>query len=74
MIYKASILLLIIPRTFITKFNDLLFKFMRGSNWERVSKNVLCNNIKSGGIKMMHFELHYTPKAYSFFLMKLVVH
>ena len=60
MIYKASILPLIIPRTFITKINKLLFKFIWGSNWERVSRNVLCNNIESGEAKMVHLESYLT--------------
>ena len=60
MIYKASILPLIIPKTLITKINKLLFKFIWGSNWERVSRNVLCNNIESGGAKMMHLESYLT--------------
>ena len=59
-VYKASILPLIIPRAFITKINKLLFKFIWGSNWERVSRNVLCNNIESGGAKMMHLESYLT--------------
>ena len=60
MIYKASILPLIIPKTLITKINKLLFKFIWGSNWERVSRNILCNNIESGGAKMLHLESYLT--------------
>ena len=60
MIYKASILPLIIPKTLITKINKLLFKFIWGSNWERVSRNVLCNNIEFGGAKMLHLESYPT--------------
>ena len=60
MIYKASILPLIITRTFITKINKLLFKLLWGFNWERVRRNVLCNNIESGGTKMMHLESYLT--------------
>ena len=60
MIYKASILPLIIPKTLITKINKLLFKFFWGSNWEKVSRNVLCNNIESGGAKMLHLESYLT--------------
>ena len=60
MIYKASILPLIIPKTLITKINKLLFKFIWGSNWEKVIRNVLCNNIESGGAKMLHLELYLT--------------
>ena len=60
MIYKASILSLIIPKTCITKINKLLFKFIWGSNWERVSRNVLCNNTESGGAKMLHLESYLT--------------
>ena len=60
MIYKESILPLIIPRTFITKMNKLLFKFTWDSNWERATRNVLCNNIESGGNKMMHLESYLT--------------
>ena len=70
MIYKASILPLIIPRTFITKINKLLFKFIWGSNWERVSRNVLCNNIDSSGTKVIHLESYLTAlhaKSLSFF-------
>ena len=60
MIYKASILPLIIRRTLITKINKLLFKFIWGSNWERVSRNVLCYNIESGRAKMMHLKSYLT--------------
>ena len=60
MIYKTSILPLIIPRTLVTKINELLFKFIWGSNWEKVSRNVLCNNIESGEAKMIHLELYLT--------------
>ena len=60
MIYKASILPLIIPKTLITKINKLLFKFIWDSNWERVIRNALCNNIESGGAKMLHLELYLT--------------
>ena len=60
MIYKASMLPLIIPKTLITKINKLLFKFIWSSNWERVSRNVLCNNIESDGGKMMHLESYLT--------------
>ena len=56
MIYKASTLPPIIPRTFITKTDKLLFKFIWGSNWRRVSRNVLYNNIECGEAKMMHLE------------------
>ena len=77
MIYKASILPLIIPTTFKTNINKLLFKFIWGSNWERVSRNVLCNNIETGGAKMMHLESYLTAlhtKSLSLPLMKLIVH
>ena len=30
--------------------------FIWGSNWERVSRNKLCNNIEFVGAKMMHLE------------------
>ena len=60
MIYKVSILPLIIPKTLITKINKLLFKFIWGSNWERVSRNVLCNIIESGGAKILHLESYLT--------------
>ena len=60
MIYKASILPLIIPRTLIRKINKLLFKLMCSSNWERVGRKVLCNDIESGGAKMMHLKSYLT--------------
>ena len=48
MMYKAKALLMpLITRTFITKVNKLLFKFIWSSNREKVSRNVLCNNIES---------------------------
>ena len=60
MIHKASKLPQIIPRTFTTKVNKLLFKFVWASNRKRVSRNVLCNNIESGGAKMMHLDSFLT--------------
>ena len=74
MIYKASILPPIIPRTLITKISKLLFKFIWGSNWERVSRNVLCSNTESGGAKMMHLESYLTALLAKSLLMKLIVH
>ena len=71
MIYRARLLPLIIQKTFIAKTN------FWGSNWERVSRHVLCNDIKSAGAKMMHLESCLTAlhaKNLLLFLMKLVVH
>ena len=59
MIHKASKLPLNISRTFITKINKLLFKYVWGSNRKRVSSNVLCN-IESGRAKIMHLESFLT--------------
>ena len=42
------------------KINKLFFKFIWGSDWEKVSRNVLRNNIESGGAKMMHLESYLT--------------
>ena len=42
------------------KINKLIFEFIWGSNYERVSKNELCNNIESGGAKMMRLESYLT--------------
>ena len=55
MMYKA-LLMPLITRTFKTKVNKLLFKFIWSSNREKVSRNVLCNNIESYGAKLMHLE------------------
>ena len=60
MIYKASILPLIISRSFITIFNKLIFKFIWCSNWKGVSRKLLCNKIESSGVKMIHLDLYLT--------------
>ena len=54
--YKAAMLPVMLPKNLLQKFNKLFFRFIWGSNWERVSRNVLCGNIESGGVNMIHLE------------------
>jgi len=50
----------IIPKIFLKSFNTLLFYFLWRSNWERVRRIILCNDIEAGGAKMLNLESYLT--------------
>ena len=48
-IYKVSHLSIFLPDSFVDELNQILFRFICGSKWEKNYRLKLCCNIKEGG-------------------------
>ena len=57
-VYKASNLPVVLPDSFIKQVNQILFKFILGSKWEKIGRFQLCRNIEEGEAKMMDIKQH----------------
>ena len=55
-VFKILVLLVFSPKDFSKKLTRLFYRFIWGSNWERISRQKLCNNIEHGGAKMVDVE------------------
>ena len=49
--HKAFYLPMHFPEAFIKQLDKLMFKFILGSKWEKISTSKLCCNIEDGGAK-----------------------
>ena len=47
------------PKRFTKKLARLFYRFIWGSNWERISRQKLCNGIEHGGAKMIDVEKYF---------------
>ena len=57
-IYKVSHLPIFLPDSFVNELNQILFRFIWGSKWEKISRLKLCCNIKEGGANMIDIKCH----------------
>ena len=58
-IHKTSRLPMHSPEAFVEQLDKLTFKFIFGSNWEKISRSKLCCNIEDGGAKMIDVKQHF---------------
>jgi len=42
-----------LTETFIKKINQVMFKFIWRSRWEKIERAILCNNIREGRAKII---------------------
>ena len=57
-IYKVSYLPIFLPDSFVNELNQILFRFIWGSKWEKISRLKLYCNIKEGGANMIDIKCH----------------
>ena len=57
-IYKVSHLPIFLPDSFVNELNQILFRFIWGSKWEKISRLKLCCNIKEVGANMIDIKCH----------------
>ena len=58
-VFKILVLPVFPPKDFTKKLTRILYRFIWGSNWERISKQKLCNGIEHGGSKMVNVEKYF---------------
>ena len=58
LVYKAANSHVILPDSFIKQVNQILFKFIWGSKWEKIGRSQLCCDIEEGGAKMIDIKQH----------------
>ena len=58
-VFKILVLPVFSPKDFTKKLTRLFYRFIWGSNWERISSQKLCNGIEHGGTKMVDVEKHF---------------
>ena len=58
-VFKILVLPVFPPKDFTKKLTRILYWFIWGSNWERVSRQKLCNGIEHGGAKMVDVEKYF---------------
>ena len=57
-IYKVSLLSIFLPDSFVNELNQILFQFIWGSKWEKISRLKLCCDFKEGGANMIDIKCH----------------
>ena len=58
-VFKILVLPVFPPKDFTKKLTRLFYKFIWGSNWERIIRQKLCNGIEYGGAKMIDIEKYF---------------
>ena len=58
-VHKASLLLIYLPEKFVKELNKLMFKFIWGSKWEKISRSKLSCSIEEGGAKMIDIKQYF---------------
>ena len=58
-VFKILVLPVFPPKDFTKKLTRLFYNFIWGSNWERISRQKLCNGIEHGGAKMIDIEKYF---------------
>ena len=61
-IYKASHFPTHLPEAFVKQLDKLMFKFILGFNWEKISRSKLCCNIEDGRARMIDVIIFLTLK------------
>ena len=56
--FKAANLPMILPDSYIKKINQVLFKFIWGSKWEKIGRSQLCCDIAGEGAEMIDIKHH----------------
>ena len=59
LIHKTCYLPMHLPEVFIKRLNKLMFKFIWGSKWEKISRSKLCCDIEDGGAKMIDVKQYF---------------
>ena len=77
LVYKGSNLPVMLPDSFIKQVNQILFKFIWASKWEKIRRSQLCCDIEEGGVKMIDSKQHigywhYNLKEWSDYLITIV--
>ena len=58
LVHKSFNLPVMLPDSFIKQVNQILFKFVWGSEWEKIETSQLCCDIEEGGAKMINIKQH----------------
>ena len=58
-IHKAFHLPMHLPEAFIKQLDKLMFKFILGSKWEKISRSKLCCDIEDGGNKVIDVKQYF---------------
>ena len=64
--YKATYLPVTLPETFIKKLNQIIYKFIWGSKWEKIGRSQLCCDVKEGGGKMIDIKQYVLSLRHNF--------
>ena len=59
-VHKTSLLSIHLPEKFVKELNKLMFKFIRGSKWEKISRSKLSCSIEEGGAKMIDIKQYFS--------------
>ena len=58
-VFKILVLPVFPPKEFTKMLTQLFFRIIWGSNWERTSRQRLCNGIEHGGAKMVDVNKYF---------------
>ena len=65
-VYKATYLPVTLPETFIKELNQIMYKFIWGSKWEKIGRSQLCCDVKEGGGKMIDIKQYVLSLRHNF--------
>ena len=65
-VYKATYLPVTLPESFIKELNQIMYKFIWGSKWEKVGRSQLCCDVKEGGGKMIDIKQYVLSLRHNF--------
>ena len=65
-VYKATYLPVTLLEIFIKELNQIMYKFIWGSKWEKIGRSQLCCDVKEGGGKMIDIKQYVLSLRHNF--------
>ena len=65
-VYKATYLPITLSEIFIKELNQIMYKFIWGSKWEKIGRSQLCCDVKEGDGKMIDIKQYVLSLRFNF--------